>query len=346
MLQSHIAPSTATAYAAHERYFLHFLARLYGARGDMDAAVRHMRAQLRDPSAHIIASYVAYLAQPNAAGVRRTYRTIKQYLKGVTHLLCQYNNAGVLSDMYLVQIALQAARRTNGVQPKPKAPITPDVLQFFVSSLSRSTSAGAAMRAAMIICFFAMLRKCSVCADRTQPLSSFTGLLRADITVSSADYCLDICLRHAKTNQFGERVTKIRVAGLRGHALDPVAAFQRMCQLCPVAGDRPAFCARANGRVQVLTHQDFVTTTKRLITRMGGDATAYSGHSFRRGGATLAHAAGVPDLDIMRIGDWTSNQYLDYIWRSPERCVSASRTMLSAIARGDLPDLRLGVMHR
>jgi hypothetical protein len=177
LLRSQIAPSTATAYAAHERYFLHFLARLYGASRDMDTAVCHMRMQLRDPSAHVIASYVAYLARPDpGTNVRRAaYTTIKQYLKGVAHLLKQYNEAGVLSDMFLVQVALQAARRTNGVPSKPKAPITPDVLQFFVASLSRSTSAGAAMRAAMLICFFAMLRKCCVCADRTQPSLQLYG---------------------------------------------------------------------------------------------------------------------------------------------------------------------------
>jgi hypothetical protein len=56
----------------------------------------------------------------------------------------------------------------QSLRPKPKAPITYDVAAVLFSCHPAPVDPGwhAAMRA-MIICFFAMLRKCSVCADRT-----------------------------------------------------------------------------------------------------------------------------------------------------------------------------------
>jgi len=46
---------------------------------------------------------------------------------------------------------------------------------------------------------------------------------------------------------------------------------------------------------------------------IGVDPAKYSGHSFRRGGATFAHRLGVDPLLIKRMGDWRSDAYRRYI---------------------------------
>lgn len=346
LVRQHVADSTASQYAASELYYLRFLAVLYGASANYAVAAERVLEQLARPSDGILALYVAYLAQAHpTTGHRTAFSTIRQYMKGVGYCLRMYGHSGILASMPTTRMALQGARRHNSTPSRAKAPITPEMLTYFLSSLSRSHSAGATMAAAMVICFFAMLRKCAVCVDRAQPASSFSGLLRRDITVSESG-ALVIDLRHSKTNQYGDRVTCIQLACRPGHPLDPVAAYQRMCALCPAPADFPAFSMTMAGAPAALCHQDFVATTKQLVARMGGDAVAYSGHSYRRGGATCAHAAGVPGIDIMRTGDWLSDQYLDYIWRTPAQCVSCSSLMLDAIAAGSLTELRMGVMRR
>jgi hypothetical protein len=347
LARCHLAPSTELGYRQSEIYYLRFLAAMFGARDDAAAAAQRIIMELRDPQDSLLALYAAFHSRPDpVSGVRTGYTSIKQYFKGVAHCLRMHGCRTPLAAFPLLQIALSGARRTNSVTPRPKTPITPDMLLRFVQELSGRGSTSATMVAAMLVCFFAMLRKSSVCADAMQPLSSFSGLRGDNMRVCAQSYSLILDLQHSKTNQYGDRVTIIRVAGLRGHPLDPVAAVLAMRALCPAPGALPAFCMLLNGSIAALSHQAFVATTKTLVGRMGGVVGDYSGHSYRRGGATLAHAAGVSALDIMRTGDWASLQYLDYIWRSPEQCLRCSSTMLHAVANGRVPGLTMGVMAR
>ena len=137
----------------------------------------------------------------------------------------------------------------------------------------------------------------------------------------------------------------ICLAGLRSHPQDPVDAFVSVCALCPAGPDMPSFWVRLDGATEVLCHQVFVAVTKRLVGEMGGQVSDYSGHSYRWGGATCAHAAGVLGLDLMRVGNWSCDQYLDYLWRSSAQCQACSESMLRIMADSAPPDLRMGNMR-
>lgn len=65
-------------------------------------------------------------------------------------------------------------------------------------SLSSASSIGATLRAAMLTCFFAILRKSAVCADHSQLLSDFSGLLHSNIRICRERYALVLDLCHAK----------------------------------------------------------------------------------------------------------------------------------------------------
>ena len=67
---------------------------------------------------------------------------------------------------------------------------------------------------------------------------------------------------------------------------------------------------------QVLTRQHLVTFVSHLLRLVGIDPTAYSGHSFRIGGATSASLAGLKDYEIQMLGRWKSDCYKTYV-RSP-----------------------------
>ena len=64
-----------------------------------------------------------------------------------------------------------------------------------------------------------------------------------------------------------------------------------------------------------LSRNKLVAITKRLIQELDLDLTLYSGHSFRRGGATTAATAGFAAWELIQkqIGRWNSDAYHRYI---------------------------------
>jgi hypothetical protein len=52
---------------------------------------------------------------------------------------------------------------------------------------------------------------------------------------------------------------------------------------------------------------------KACLTQLGIDPTKYSGHSFRRGGASFALECGLPPDLIKAQGDWKSDAYHSYL---------------------------------
>jgi len=78
----------------------------------------------------------------------------------------------------------------------------------------------------------------------------------------------------------------------------------------------------------------FVGSVKHCVQQVGLDPSGYSGHSFRRRGATLAHRLGIDPLLIERMGDWSSDAYMDYVDpHTPEGLVSLPVAMTSLCAQ-------------
>ena len=65
--------------------------------------------------------------------------------------------------------------------------------------------------------------------------------------------------------------------------------------------------------VTTLTYSILVSSLRSLLTRAGVDPKGFTGHSFRRGGASCAFQAGVSGELIQLHGDWKSDAYLKYI---------------------------------
>jgi hypothetical protein len=82
-----------------------------------------------------------------------------------------------------------------------------------------------------------------------------------------------------------------------------------------------------------MTHSDFVNKFKELVAQCGLDWTQYSGHSFRRGGATFAFRLGIGCDHIKYLGDWASDAYQRYQEMSIETQLSLPRAMAEAVAK-------------
>lgn len=98
----------------------------------------------------------------------------------------------------------------------------------------------------------------------------------------------------------------------------PVKALRRLFDWRG-SPDSPLFeTARGFSRELVLSQM------RQILTSLGVKGH-YAGHSFRRGAATSAREAGVPDSDIILMGRWKSDSYRRYIDTKPEHILAASR---------------------
>ena len=125
---------------------------------------------------------------------------------------------------------------------------------------------------------------------------------------------LRFTFRHSKTNQFGLMREHVTMAlAIPGRLSDPYDAVMRAFALCPHASATdPAFPVSSgqSGQAVPLTHTVFTGYLKQCLREIGVDHSKYSGHSFRRGGATFAHRLGVDPLLIKRMGDWQTDACL------------------------------------
>ena len=124
---------------------------------------------------------------------------------------------------------------------------------------------------------------------------------------------LVITLLHTKTIQFGRR--RLHIPLIRNQSfLCPVQAYEQLLVRSEGDWEGPAFVFLEKGKIHWLTRSIFIKTF-RAVLRSGGvkDAAAFTGHSFRRGGATWAFQAGIPGELIQICGDWVSDAYKRYL---------------------------------
>jgi hypothetical protein len=262
------------------------------------------------------------------------YTSVTQYLKGLRDFYSQKNLPGIRSadEWPHLYRMLKGIRRTKGGGTAPKAPITPAMLASLRDRIDLKSPYGAALWACVLITFFGFFRKSNTTAN---PNSVHTTklLLAGDFEVDTKRHCLKIRVRASKTLQFGERNLVIWIQGLQGHILDPVTAWE-----CHKAINRPspvsaAFSFRQNEviRTSCVSYDQLVTVAKFMARLAGVSPDMVSGHSFRRGGASYAALAGVPDILIQRQGDWKSACFRAYIVCPPETHLKATESMLSTM---------------
>ena len=117
-------------------------------------------------------------------------------------------------------------------------------------------------------------------------------------------------IHSTKTLQDKSRSLEQPILPNKGHILCPVAALDRMFQVIPADDDAPAFCTPHRNPIGYWVFNNFI---KDVIDRTGLMGDKYSTHAFHRGGCTFAAAYGLQDRKLMKMGDWKSNCFNEYI---------------------------------
>ncbi|KAJ7733397.1 DNA breaking-rejoining enzyme, partial [Mycena maculata] len=129
-----------------------------------------------------------------------------------------------------------------------------------------------------------------------------------------------LTLPGSKSDPFRKGVS-LTIAAAPGHASCPVTAVKKLFVEFPRPGSAPLF-EGLDGKP--LHYKVFVAGIRTALTAAGIYPSGFVGHSFRRGAASEAAAAGYSDYEIQLLGRWRSDSYKLYIENSPSRILYLS----------------------
>jgi hypothetical protein len=249
--------------------------------------------------------YVAYLA------TFLKVTSIKQYLNVVRllHVECGFANP-FMGDVFLKGI-IKGLRRVKGDAVNRKLPITLDILCNIQRQLDMSVSQDHCFWTACLLAFYGMFRKASLF-----PKGNNSSLC---ITLSDChvyQWGVAIYTKQSKTIQFQERQAYVSLPWNANKNLCAARHLITCASRIPNAKSDTfvfSFVNKHSPKIHRITYNLFTSMLRGVLGKIGLPLASYTGHSFRRGGASLALKCGVPPEMIKAQGDWKSLSYIDYL---------------------------------
>ena len=254
------------------------------------------------------------------------YGHIKHLLRSVKYLH-EALNMPFRCTSFQIDTTLQGLKRRLARVPFQVLPITPEILRKMFSHLDVSRPRSLALWCSYLIAFYGLLRKANT-VPKTQSGSENYALLRRNIHVDKENNMVYVYVGHSKTNNFCERDVVLPIPGNNDPALDPVRHLASLFEMVKCSTDRPAFSYSSNS---FITYSMFTNTLKSLLQKVGLNPDLFSGHSFRRGGATFLHNAGGTSLMVKACGDWSSLCFTRYLYINESQRFTAQNRIRTAI---------------
>ena len=231
------------------------------------------------------------------------------------------------TENFQVRVTMQGLKRRLAKVPFQVLPITSKMLREMFKHIDVNNTRDLALWCAFLCAFYGLLRKASAVPENVN--SDEKGyLLRRHIKVDSENDILYLYLGYGKTNNFCTRDVIIPIPGNSDPALDPVRHVKKLFLEVEASPDRPAF---SFSRQSFISYSTFSTRLKQLLKKAGYSPELYSGHSFRRGGATFLHNCGGTVLMIQASGDWSSQCFTRYLFLTEAQRLQAQLLMRNVI---------------
>ena len=264
----------------------------------------YFRREPLPANANTIYAFVQFLSRSMVPS------TVRNYLSGVKVFHMLHGLSFPHSDVFLLKLELKGIARLDPHVPTRATPVTPSILLAYYQNMNFQDPLHLCVWACSLFLFFTMARLGSILpSTKTTPLH--TVLTRNRVNFSREG--LVVTLLHTKTIQFGKR--RLHLPLIRTEQrLCPVSAYEAYLLLHQVDAVGPAFVFNQGDESKWLTRTIFITTFRDVLRSAGiQNASAFTGHSFRRGGATWAFQAGIPGELIQICGDWASDAYKQYL---------------------------------
>ena len=244
------------------------------------------------------------------------YNTIKQYLAGIRHHYLAFNISTPLtspSSLGRLYTLLRGVKKSQCNASRCRLPITYPILIDMLSVLERGLVGSydsLMMSAACSMAFAAFLRAGEFTILSNQRISDSDCLRISDIEVTeNAAYVLT--LRSSKTDIF-RRGVQISIYSSDQHFC-PVKIMLDYIKVrkCAGAVEADPLLVTANGFI--LSRSVFISYIRAILSSLGYDSSKFHGHSIRKGSASSAGKANIPDHLIKTLGRWSSDCYTRYI---------------------------------
>lgn len=271
--------------------------------------------------------YIAFLSR------RLSFSSVRQYLNVVRLLHLDAGLKNPLENNWYVTSILKGVRRVKGDKPSQKFPITLEILRDIFLHLNLYDALDRCFWAACLVGFFSFFRKSNLLIKSHILFDPSRHLCAGDVQFTPEGAILKV--RWSKVIQFRERTLYIPLPKIPNSPFCPSAALLMVTlgnQPCP--RPVPLFRYHFGGADNVpLTHSQFTQKLHASLSACGIQAAKYSGHSFRRGGATFALQCGLPINLIKLQGDWSSNACERYLEPSLQLRKQVANTMGSSAAQ-------------
>ena len=233
----------------------------------------------------------------------------------ILHQICSPSPELCVSrEQFSTSVTMQGLKRRLARVPFQVLPITPKVLRDMYLHLDMNKTEDLALWCSFLISFYALLRKKNVVPGKA-PFDPNKVICRKHIMINTVTNRLYLYVGFSKTNQFGARDLVVPIPGNSDPALDPVRHISELFARVGTNPDSPAFSFEKNKHI---SYEKFTQRLKTLLVKAVYQASSYSGHSFRRGGATFLHTCGGTALMVQASGDWSSSCFTRYLFLSTE----------------------------
>ena len=228
-------------------------------------------------------------------------------------------------ESFNFKVLLRGLKRKLSKSTKQALPITPEMLILMYQHINIENPFELAHWTSFLFALRLLYRKSSIAPKSFQSFDVETGLSRQKALLFNG--VVLVYQNFSKTNQFmsSTRVTPLVPGNIV--ALDPVFHYQKLVSQNEVPRTYPAFTFLDMGGVKCVTHKSFTNFLKILLSKIGLNPKDWSGHSFRRGGASLLYRLGIDPLTIQACGDWSTDTFLRYIEVNIDKLWSAQHAM-------------------
>ena len=213
-----------------------------------------------------------------------------------------------------LEASLQGIKRRLKGTPQFVLPIDPIILRRMYSHIDTNKTQDLSLWCSFLVAFYCLFRKANV-VPKDKHFDPECVLRRSDIVVDDDSQSVLIYVNFSKTNQYQRSFHVIPVPSNDDPALDLFRHMKKLFSVVKVPETSPAFMFSRSG---FINYRSFTIRLKGLLSKAGLDPALYSGHSFRRGGASNLYGAGGSTLMVQVLGDWRSQIFTRYLYLSLE----------------------------
>ena len=254
------------------------------------------------------------------------YGHCKNVLSGVKYLHAATGHS-FPSDNFGLDVTLQGLKRRLKGTPHMALPIDPVILRRMYKYINIKKPGDLALWCGYLVAFYCLFRKANVVPKDSQ-FDPDCILTRDDIEIDEEGNRVLIFVNFSKTNQYMKKSHVIPVPGNSDPALDLLRHMKLLYSSVQVPGAAPAF---SFSKKNFITHRLYTVRLKELLLKAGLEPALYSGHSFRRGGASYLYSIGGTTLMVQTLGDWASQVFTRYLHLSMDDRLAAQELIASNI---------------